>query len=272
VTQKPEAPARGPTAGWPFGGARLVLSVSCVVLLAAVIATSACTKSSIGASLGGQLNVLVRPPDRTIEPVPIEQQGALPVKSGGAMCLDAHLEQPAFVYLVWLDSEGQVLPLYPWNNERLEVMDADQTPPERRTTNLVFSPLLGHTWTFGNKPGPETVILLSRRTPLPADVKLASLIAHAKQEPSTPRSAKNDSPKSDVSDKAVTFIKMTRTRTDVSVIENGKPRTDIVTYTEDPLLSILMHLKPHFDLLHAVQFHHESTSSKPGEDSPSTNR
>src|SRR6476646_10395923 len=55
------------------------------------------------AKLDGQLTVLVRPPDRTIEPVPVQQPGALPVVADGAMCLDAQLNQPAFIYLLWID-------------------------------------------------------------------------------------------------------------------------------------------------------------------------
>src|SRR5438067_4844760 len=124
--------------------------------------------------LDGKLTVLVRPPDRKIDPVPLDQPRALPVVSGGAMCLDAQLNQPAYIYLIWIDSERRVLPLYPWNNETLDVTDANEPPPVRRATRLVFSPLLGRTWTFGQTSGMETVVVLARRTPLPADVHLGS--------------------------------------------------------------------------------------------------
>src|SRR5438067_2419988 len=127
--------------------------------------------------LDGKLTVLVRPADRTIEPIPIEQPGALPVVADGAMCLDAQLNEPGFIYLIWLDAAGHVLPLYPWNNESLEVMDANESPPVRRASKLVFSPLLGRTWTFGKQAGMETVVLLARRTPLPSDVRLGSFFA-----------------------------------------------------------------------------------------------
>src|SRR5437868_2457208 len=133
-------------------------------------------KAVDGQSLSGKLTVLVRPADRTIDPVPVDHAGALPVVSGGAMCIDAQLNQPAFLYLLWIDSERSVLPLYPWNNETLEVTDANQLPPERRASKLVFSPLLGRTWTFGGQPGMETVVVLARRTPLPSDVELGSLL------------------------------------------------------------------------------------------------
>jgi hypothetical protein len=130
-----------------------------------------------GGRLDGKLTVLVRPPDRKIEPISVEEPGAVPVQSGGAMCLDAQLNQPAFLYFVWLDSAGNVLPLYPWNNIRLEVKDVGEPPPVRRATKLIFSPLLGNDWTFGEAKGMEVVLLLARKTPLPTDVKLAELLA-----------------------------------------------------------------------------------------------
>src|SRR5688572_22887396 len=51
--------------------------------------------------LEGKLTVVVRGPDRNLEPVPVTEAGAAPVKSGGAMCLDVSLNQPGFIYLVW---------------------------------------------------------------------------------------------------------------------------------------------------------------------------
>src|SRR3954453_16978550 len=131
-------------------------------------------KAVDGQALSGKLTVLVRPPDRTIDPVPIDQPGALPVVSGGAMCIDAQLDEPAFIYLIWIDSQGQVLPLYPWNNETLEVTDINEPVPTRRASKLVFSPLLGRVWTFGDQPGMETVVVLARSTPLPGDVQLGT--------------------------------------------------------------------------------------------------
>ena len=129
------------------------------------------------AALSGKLNVLVRPPDRTLDPIPVEQAGAAPVKSGGAMCIDASLNEPGFIYIVWINSESQILPLYPWNNEQLEVTDVNQRPPERRAGKLVFSPLLGRNWTFGEKPGMETVVLLARRTPIGEGVEIGKLLS-----------------------------------------------------------------------------------------------
>ena len=187
--------------------------------------------------LGGKLTVLVRPPDRNLEPVPVQQPGAAPVQSGGAMCLDAMLDEPAFVYLVWIDSDGKILPLYPWNNQRLEITDISQPPPLRRAGKLVFSPLLGNNWTFGEKPGVETIVLLARRTALPEATQLADLLKSS----SAPESAKAPQ-------------HVVEARLDAITKAGAKSTGD-----NDPALAaFLQPLHEHFDLIHAVQFTHQS--------------
>jgi hypothetical protein len=127
-------------------------------------------------SLSGQLVVIVRPPERASEPRPIEEAGTLPVRADGAMSLQVQLDPPAYAYLVWLDSEGQVVPLYPWNHDSLEGRDVNQPPPARRPTGVLVNPPIGGGLKFGKRGGMETVLLLARRTPLAADVRLGPLI------------------------------------------------------------------------------------------------
>src|SRR5439155_23003064 len=108
---------------------------------ASALACPACSqRAPITANrpLSRTLTVLVRPPDRTVEPVPVSDPGALPVQSSGAMTIDVELDEPAFIYLVWIDAEGRILPLYPWNNETLEIKDLSAPPPLRRATKRIF--------------------------------------------------------------------------------------------------------------------------------------
>src|SRR5688572_16257478 len=127
--------------------------------------------------LDGKLMVFVRPPERAAEPRPVEDPGAAPVQAGGIMSLQVQLNQPAYAYLIWLDTEGKAVPLYPWNTKEMEIKDFDQPPPLRQAAKLVYSPLLGGGWTFGSRGGMETVLLLARRTPLPEGTKLGALLA-----------------------------------------------------------------------------------------------
>jgi hypothetical protein len=198
--------------------------------------------------LDGKLNVLVRPPDRTLEPVAVEQPGAVPVQSGGAMFMDVRLNQPAFAYLVWIDSEGQILPLYPWNNESLEIKDISQSPPERRPTNLVFSPMLGRNWTFGDVTGTETVLLLARRTPLPEGMQLGDLLQSRPPQLQRP----------------------TETIA-LGLTKSGKPDSESKAggKKDIKLAAFLKPLGEHFELVRAVQFFHaedgESGRGREGE-------
>src|SRR5439155_18943445 len=116
-----------------------IAMLGCAVM--AALASSACSprpqptnqlpSQQATSSSSGSLTVLVRPPDRTIEPVPITDPGALPVQSDRAMTIDVELDEPACIYLVWIDSVGHLLPLYRWNNETLEIKYLSQPPPLR---------------------------------------------------------------------------------------------------------------------------------------------
>src|SRR5262245_29421167 len=70
--------------------------------------------------LDGELTVAVRPAGRGQQKYTIDEPDALPVRAGGWMSLEVNLNQPAYVYLVWLDCDARAVPLYPWNNDDLE--------------------------------------------------------------------------------------------------------------------------------------------------------
>jgi hypothetical protein len=162
------------------------------------------------------------------------------------MCLDARLDEPAFIYFVWIDSEGNILPLYPWNNERLEVTDIGQPPPLRRASKLVFSPQLSNNWTFNNTPGVETVILLARQTALPEATKLADLLGSS----AVPQSASPMQPITEARLQAVTPV----SRTTLPANDPG-------------LAAFLLPFQSHFDLIHAFQFTHADSTAASASDS-----
>jgi hypothetical protein len=188
--------------------------------------------------LSGQLNVLVRPRDRTSEPISIDNPGALPVQSSGAMCLDVQLNQPAYIYLVWIDASGKFIPLYPWNNETLDVTDIDTPPPERRPGKLIFSPLLGKSWTFGEKPGSETVLLLARTAPLPKDGHLGEILKRLPEPPALEPS------------EILATLHSTKPLGSTKGLAEGNAR----------LAAFVQPLNDHFDLVQAVQFAHAAES------------
>jgi hypothetical protein len=194
--------------------------------------------------LDGTLDVIVRPPERAVEPLPVEDLGALPVRAGGIMNLEVRLNQPACIYLVWLDCEGRALPLYPWNTERLEVTDFERPPPVRLAARIVHSPLLGGGWKFGQKGGQETVLLLARRTPLDAGVQLATLIEAVP-------------PPKVLDPEELAIFGVDGGADEVSVLLARNRGDDSETRTADRELGeLLVRLGDHFELVRAVRFAH----------------
>jgi hypothetical protein len=204
--------------------------------------------------LEGKLMVYVRSAQRAVEPLAVEEKGALPARPGGIMSLQAQFNEPAFTYLIWLDTQGQIVPLYPWNTKELETTDVSKVPPVRQPTKMIYSPLLGGGWTFGEHPGVDTVLLLARRTPLPQQTALAPLL----ELPPGDRSASEEP--TGTAAMTTTSIKMTLANTDVTVTQDGENLADEVSFTQEPLVSLLKRLQPHFELIHAVQFPHAAST------------
>jgi hypothetical protein len=156
------------------------------------------------------------------------------------MILDVELSEPAFIYLVWINAAGEILPLYPWNNETLEVTDIQQPPPMRRATKRIFSPLLGRSWTFGDQEGAETVILLARRTSLPQGVNVSMELPSAVN----------------------VVLPATGGFVQARLINDGSSQLIKGTSTASPpQIALIENLKPaleHFDFVAAVQFAHEN--------------
>jgi hypothetical protein len=219
-----------------------LVALGVVVGAALAVAVWRPWQSAAAVSFQAELSVFVRPSDRNAEMAPIEQPGTLPVESDGAMSLQVRLNQPGYVYLVWIDPEGKVHPLYPWNNESLEVTDIHATPPTRRPSTLVFSPLLSRTFTFGSAGGTETILLMARRTPLSESVNIGSLLE------SVPPPVAADRPAELA---VITVDPQTKT------VKTVFGATDPDLTAKDRLRLLLLRLAEHFEVVQAVQFAHE---------------
>ena len=103
----------------------------------------------------------------------LHEFGAMPLREGDRVRIEAQLARPSYIYLLWIDSEGNVQPVYPWKLGQWEQRPATEVSvsrvelPERVDQG---SPVLP------GRPGMESVILLARDTPLPPDVDLAELL------------------------------------------------------------------------------------------------
>lgn len=98
--------------------------------------------------------------------------GAVPMKGGDQVRLEADVNQPSYLYVIWIGSNGRVHPVYPWING-----DWTQRPQEeQRRTHLGLPDALDEGWPMGGPKGIETVALLVSCNPLPVTVNLHQLL------------------------------------------------------------------------------------------------
>ncbi|HEY1189481.1 MAG TPA: protein kinase [Gemmata sp.] len=90
----------------------------------------------------------------------LHEAGALPMPTQTHLYLEARLHRPAYVYLLWIDTEGKLYPLYGWQKDGWHP-DAALTLAER-----VQVPGSGQHIPLEGAAGTETVVLLARERPL----------------------------------------------------------------------------------------------------------
>ncbi|HEV3262881.1 MAG TPA: protein kinase [Gemmataceae bacterium] len=174
-------------------------------------------------------------------PVDDVDRGALPVRNGESVHVEARLNQPGYVYLLWVDGRGAVDTLYPWSRDD----DLRTPPPYQEPRQVVHSPAQeAKGWPVEGKSGLETVLLLARRTPLPAVVRLARVVDRL--PPAPLRDPREVVVRGFDRDQPVDAIEFENHR------GAGKEAAEI----DDPLLRLMDRLRPHFDVIRAVRFAH----------------
>ena len=130
--------------------------------------------------LSGAIDVLVwNPEDPSRRGLSISEPHTLPLLPQDQVRVEAHLNRPAYVYLVWIDSEGIALPVYPWRPGRWE----EHSIGESMVRQVSLPKVADQGWPMQGPSGMETLILLSRETPLPSDVDLSYLLAGLPNQP-----------------------------------------------------------------------------------------
>ena len=175
----------------------------------------------------------------------VGHEGAVPVRAGDRMHMQISYNQPAFSYLLWLDTEGKLHALYPWNDDQLEVLDANLPPPTTRPATILFSPTtISNGWNFGKRGGLETVLLLARRAPL-GTVQLGTLIGPGPRFPMRRRDE-------------VAILALDRGNPSVtSLLAQNRGPEEEASASDRPVREIMTRLADHFELIRAVRFAHE---------------
>jgi serine/threonine protein kinase len=100
----------------------------------------------------------------------VETPQSMPVRRGEMIHIEAKVNQPAYVYLLWLDGQGKITPLYPWIEQDFSKLPAEMPV----VSELHDPPELDKGWPVEGPSGLETILMLARRTPLPAGIDLTA--------------------------------------------------------------------------------------------------
>jgi hypothetical protein len=112
----------------------------------------------------------------------LHQPGALPLRPGDLLHIEARLNRPAYLYVVWLDSQGKATPVYPWQD------DWRNRPAGEQPRDRLELPEGGRGAPLDKGPsGVETLLLLARDEPLPAGADVAALFAGLPKQQGPPR-------------------------------------------------------------------------------------
>jgi hypothetical protein len=132
-------------------------------------------------ALTGELIVTVFEKGKT--PRRVDRTGVLPVRTGEGVHVEARLDRPGYVYLLAIDEEGGVAPLYPWPWGQQPAPTLADPPPREPPLATIHSPReLDQGWDLKGE-GMQTVLLLARGTPLPPERKLADLLGPLRPTP-----------------------------------------------------------------------------------------
>jgi hypothetical protein len=132
-------------------------------------------RSSVVPPLSGTLDLRRETPaegDRAALVTLGQSPAEFTVSSGDVVQVSAQLNRPAFVYLLWIEADGNVLPVYPWTD-----LDWDNRPVAPSAADEVWRPEGDRGWMVDGPAGVETVVLLARDRPLPAEVDFRQLLA-----------------------------------------------------------------------------------------------
>jgi serine/threonine protein kinase len=175
----------------------------------------------------------------------LHQLDALPLKVGDEIQVELSVNRPMFVYVVWINSVGKALPVYPWREFQWDQRPAEEQPVEG--LKKLPEGEVDDGWEMDQGvPGMETLLLLVRRSKLPPEVETALKAALATVGPQPLQDGKTDA--------AIWF------ENGVAVTaETGRaPKAFDVQRIDDPVLRtqgvLRDQLGPHFDYTRAVTF------------------
>jgi hypothetical protein len=118
------------------------------------------------APLTAKLDVRVWKRADTSKGLTLGSAGALPLRAGDHMRVEAETDRPAYLYVIYLDAQGEASPLFPWRKYNWDGRRAEE---KRDRLRLPEDPLKDAAPLEPGPSGIEAVLLLARDEPLSAE-------------------------------------------------------------------------------------------------------
>jgi serine/threonine protein kinase len=118
----------------------------------------------LAASLGLQLKLMAYKKDKKERLFSLDEPNVLPLRLGDGLRVEVHAARPAYFYVLNLDAEGKVWPMYPWRDNNW-----DDVPEEKsRTVFCIPDSDTGNDASLltAGPSGIESVVVLARARPL----------------------------------------------------------------------------------------------------------
>jgi serine/threonine protein kinase len=110
--------------------------------------------------------------------------GVRPLRRGDALRIEATVDRPAYLYLLWFQADGTIVPGYPWQDDDWGKRPAHEEA--RRELNIPAEATKGFEL-INKATGVEALVLLGREEPLPADYNLPSFLKAWRRQADVPR-------------------------------------------------------------------------------------
>ncbi len=109
----------------------------------------------------------------------IDAPGALPLREGDRIRVEAGLKRAAYLYLVWISTDGTAQPIYPWKPG-----DWTSFPTgERPVRSIALPASQDEGWPVTGPPGMETIVMLASHKPSPQARRLQDLLRGLSAQP-----------------------------------------------------------------------------------------
>lgn len=95
----------------------------------------------------------------------LQDKFALPLTPRDWIRIEVTLDKPAYIYIIWIDTEGKATPIYPWKKYDWQQLPQEESP--RREFNFPSEDGVGPL--SEGAPGVETILLFARREPLTSE-------------------------------------------------------------------------------------------------------